>query len=521
MGAPATRERTASRARLLLVDDDDAVLRALRRVLRRGDWDLETAPTAEAALQLLPEWRPEVVIADYRMPGMNGVELLSRVKELSPRTQRVLLTGQADPRAIEEAINRSQIFRFVSKPWNDAELLAVVRNAIEAHGLASENERLFELTQRQNQELRTLNAELEDRVARRTVLLSRAKRDWELTFDTIVEPLAVVQTNDHQIRRANRSYAAAAGRPVSELAAGQACHRFLFARETPCEGCPISAGLKPGSENRAEIRHADRIFELSVYKMEEEPVAVCNYREVTGERELTRRMIESDKMAAVGSLAGGVAHELNNPLGGILAFAQLMKRDKGRAPADLEPLELIEQSALRCKRIVESLLKYSRGPKEGERKPFDLSKCAEDASVLFRAQLKSLPKAEFTLALAPDLPAVDGDGGQLGQVVLNLLQNAAQALVGGEGRVRLETAQVDGRVQVTVSDTGCGIPAGHLARIFEPHFTTKAPGAGTGMGLAIAYRIVQDHGGHFAVRSEPGQGSEFTVSFPASSSPGR
>jgi len=232
-------------------------------------------------------------------------------------------------------------------------------------------------------------------------------------------------------------------------------------------------------------------------------------------------MLESDKMAAVGSLAGGVAHEINNPLGGILAFAQLMKRDQGRSPNDLESLDLIEQSALRCKRIVESLLKFSRRSKDEDRKPFDLSKCAEDASVLFRAQLKGVPKAQFKLELAQGMPHIAGDSGQISQVVLNLLQNAAQALVDGEGEVRLETSQVQGEVRVKVSDSGCGIPSENLARIFEPHFTTKAPGSGTGLGLSIAYRIVHDHGGHFTVESEVGKGSEFTVSFPALGIPGR
>jgi two-component system NtrC family sensor kinase len=426
-----------------------------------------------------------------------------------------MLTGQADQTAIEDAINRCEVFRFISKPWNDTQLVLTVRNAIDAHRLAAENDRLFKLSQLQNHELRTLNAELEDRVARRTNLLSKAKREWELTFDTIHEPMAVVQTDDFAIRRANRSYATVANMPVEELSKGHKCHKFLFGRETPCEGCPIVKGLKGSGENRAELKHQDKIYELSVYKMDEEPVAVCTYRDVTREREITGRLLESEKMVAVGNLAGGVAHEINNPLGGILAFAQLMKRDKGRSENDIESLDLIETSALRCKRIVESLLKFSRRSKDEDRKPFDLSKCVEDAGVLFKAQLKSFPKATFKASTANDLPQIHGDAGQIAQVVLNLMQNAVQALPKGEGAVSVETVAADGWVHVRVKDNGCGIPEKNKSRIFEPHFTTKAPGTGTGLGLAIAYRLVSDHGGHFNVESEVDHGSTFTVSFPA------
>src|SRR5258708_25015960 len=150
--------------------------------------------------------------------------------------------------------------------------------------------------------------------------------------------------------------------------------------------------------------------------MIEEGQAVCSYRDVTEERAMTRGLIETEKMAAVGQLAGGVAHEINNPLGGILAFSQLMQRDAGRSANDLESLGLIEESALRCKRIVESLLRFSRKSRNEDRRGFDLSKCVDDAALLFRAQIKGAPRAKLDLKLTSGLPEVFGDPGQLGQV---------------------------------------------------------------------------------------------------------
>jgi len=503
---------TKPQGRLLLVDDEENILRSLRRVLRRGDWLIETAIDAETALQIFPKFQPAVVISDFRMPGMNGVDFLARVKELSPNTQRIMLTGQADQQAIEEAINRSEVFRFISKPWNDGQLLLTVKSAFEQHELESDNKRLHELTQAQNVELRQLNADLEQRVHQRTQMLSRAKREWELSFDTIESPLAVIGTEDLVIRRANLAAAKVSNRDVKDLKAGQKCHQFLFGSNERCRGCALGPELKAPATH--ELNHGDRTWVAHLYPMPDEPIAVCNYRDVTDERALTRRLIESEKMIAIGNLAGGVAHEINNPLGGILAFSQLMKRDPGRTPQDVEALDLIEESAMRCKRIVESLLKFSRRSKVEDRRAFDLSKCVEDATVLFRAQIKKYPRARLSVDLAADLPKTWGDPGQLGQVVLNLLNNGLQACADGEGTLTVRTGLKDAHCFFEVTDTGCGIPAENLSRIFEPHFTTKPPGEGTGLGLSIAYRIVEDHGGHFQVDSKVGQGSVFTVMFP-------
>ncbi len=405
--------------RLLLVDDEENILRSLRRCLQRGRWEIETATSGEAALACYERFRPEVVVSDYYMPGISGVELLARFKEIAPKTQRILLTGQADQQAMEDAINRSEIFRFVGKPWNDAQLLLTVRSAFEQHQLQLDHERLTRLAAEQNGELRalnarleTLNAELEDRVLTRTGELERA---------------------------------------------------------------------------------------------------------IEAERTIMARAIENEKMVAIGHLAGGVAHEINNPLGAILAFVQLMQRDRGRSEADLESLGLIEESALRCKRIVTSLLKFSRRPRLEDRRPFSLNRCVEDAVMLFSAQLAKSPGVRFDVHLADSLPDIDGDAQQLGQVLLNLFHNGLQALPGGVGSLGVVTGRDSAGVFVTVSDTGTGIDAAPLPHIFEPHFTTKPPGVGTGLGLAIAYRIVEDLGGHFAVESRPSEGSRFSVHIPSSS----
>jgi two-component system NtrC family sensor kinase len=507
--------KTKPRGRLLLVDDEENILKSIQRLLRRGGWEIETARDGAKGLELLTSFRPQVVISDFRMPEMNGVEFLSQVKQLSPRTQRIMMTGHADQHAIEAAINRSEIFRFVPKPWNDAQLLVTVESAFEQFFVVADNERLYQLTQSQNEEFRRLNSQLEERVLQRTRALVDAKRDWEMSFDSIDLPLAMVHGADYALRRANVAYARTSGKPIQEVGRRPRCFEFLFGRDSPCAGCALAASLRTGEEQQAEISHQGRTYVVSVYPMTEEGQAVCSYRDVTEERAITRGLIETEKMAAVGQLAGGVAHEINNPLGGILAFAQLMKRDPGRPASDLESLSLIEESALRCKRIVESLLRFSRRSQLEDRRPCDLSRCVEDAALLFRTQLKTAPGAVLELKLAPQIRKIQGDPIQLGQVILNLLQNALHALPNGEGTLTVETGEQEERCYFRVTDTGTGIEPQHLPHIFEPSFTTKPPGQGTGLGLTIAYRIVEDHGGKFDVQTEVGEGSTFSVFIPA------
>ena len=513
MEAAVSIESAPGRGKLLVVDDEENILRALRRVLRHAPWEIQTALDAQAGLSLLEGFSPDVVISDFRLPGMNGVEFLSKVKDRLPRAQRILLTGQADPHAIEAAINQSEIFRFISKPWNDAQLVLTIRSAFEQSQLLAENERLQALTQERNEELQAANTRLEEKVHERTLLLSRAKREWELAFDSLDFPLAVV-TSKMEVVRANLAYAGVLGHRPEEIGQKPTCHQFLFGRKEPCLGCPLGLTIASKMPGKAEIVEGGRTYVLSVLPFPEEDRAVCTYRDVTDERALIKRSIETEKMAAVGQLAGGVAHEINNPLGGILAFAQLMRRDAGRTPQDQESLELIEESALRCKKIVQSLLQFARRSREEDRRKFDLSRCVDDAAFLFQAQLKAAPQAKLVNRLASGLPELYGNPAQLGQVVLNLLQNGLHALGGNRGTLTLETGREGERLYLQVEDEGCGIPEVHLPHIFEPSFTTKAPGEGTGLGLAIAYRIVHDHGGNFEVKSEVGKGSRFTVYLP-------
>jgi two-component system, NtrC family, sensor kinase len=490
-------------AAVLVVDDDEHVRRSLRRVLRRTACRVLEAPEAATALEILSREPVHVVVSDYRMPGMDGVEFLRLVKERYPATQRVLLTGQADTSAIEEAVNRSEIFRFIWKPWDESHLLLTVQDAIDQFWMTEENQRLQNLLTARQIELERLNRELDAKLEARTEALRQAAQEWRTCFDAIGDPLAIIR-GGCEVVRANSSFARRAGVGLAALP-GLRCKDHAFG-DLPCPRQHLAESTE------RVITFRNRAWLMRAFPFGGDALVVV-YKDVTQEREVTRRLFQAEKMSALGQLAGGVAHEINNPLGGILAFAQIMSQDE-RSPDDKESLRLISDAAMRAKRIVESLLRFSRIPKEHERGSVDLSRVAEDALLILQANLRD---GRLTVVRELEPVRTVGNANQLQQVVVNLVVNASQA-VGSKGRIAVHTGPgAPGRVLITVTDDGPGVPPDLVERIFEPFFTTKPEGQGTGLGLSICYRIAEEHGGSVRLENLKEGGARFVVDLPAES----
>ena len=232
-------------------------------------------------------------------------------------------------------------------------------------------------------------------------------------------------------------------------------------------------------------------------------------------RALEQQILRSQKLAAVGLLAAGIAHEINNPLSGVVGYSTLLL-ERQLTPDVREKVEKISTSAERCRKIVEGVLLFSRQQEPGVRRKVDLEALLTRVLAIGEYQWRMHNVRILWEAREP--VAVMGDADQLEQVVLNLLSNAVDAMPRG-GSVRLAlTKQSGGGARLTVADEGHGIPEEIQARIFDPFFSTKEIGKGTGLGLAISYGIVQDHGGDIVVESAPGRGATFTVFLPADGS---
>ena len=237
-------------------------------------------------------------------------------------------------------------------------------------------------------------------------------------------------------------------------------------------------------------------------------------RELSGAQE---EMLRVERMASIGKLAAVVAHEINNPLAGILTYSKLLKKRLSREPQpnaeNISMLDLMESESRRCGEIVKNLMTFAR-PTSINMEPSDLNAVIERCVRLVQHQL-TLKNIELQLHLARDLPAVRCDPGQIEQVILALVMNAIDAMPnGGNLSLRSATTTAGDGVQIEVRDDGIGMPQEVLAKMFEPFFTTKEHGRGLGLGLAISRNIVDRHGGRIDVSSEPSHGTNFTITLP-------
>jgi signal transduction histidine kinase/CheY-like chemotaxis protein len=238
------------------------------------------------------------------------------------------------------------------------------------------------------------------------------------------------------------------------------------------------------------------------------------YNDVTGEREIQSKLLQTEKMAALGQLVSGIAHELNNPLTTIMGYGQLLL-GHGLTPPQLSKARKVFQEAERARRIVKNLLYFARENKP-ERTRVNLNEIVERTLALRSYELR-VENIVIECDLAPNLPETMADPHQLQQVVLNLLANAEQALLEdrGQGHVWIRTHRIGGnRISLEVSDDGPGIPSEVGSRIFDPFFTTKPSDVGTGLGLSIVYGIVHQHGGEVTFENQAGSGARFVVELP-------
>lgn len=329
--------------------------------------------------------------------------------------------------------------------------------------------------------------------------------------------LTVLQTTG-RVREANDAV-----RDVFGLEPHQVVGRQLLDLLLPSD-CPrledALARAFAGQPARVEVhvttpQGRSRVVALAVSRLPEAdpPGALLVARDMTHERELRVRLMESDRLAAVGELVAGVAHEVNNPLSSISAFAQLLLRDGTLTPSQRESLEVIRGETIRASQVVKDLLAFARRS-EPQSAPLDLN-AVVGRTLRMRQYQFSEASVRAEPELAADLPSVMGDARQLQQVCLNLLTNAVQAMSPAGGVLRVRTYQADDLVRLEVQDTGPGIPENARAHIFEPFFTTKREGEGTGLGLSVSYGIVSSHGGTIEVAETGPEGTTFRVTLPA------
>lgn len=283
-------------------------------------------------------------------------------------------------------------------------------------------------------------------------------------------------------------------------------------------GCICEVAARTSSERQGERFVKGRRYVASAFPLRDERGEVRQIveviRDVTQERETAAQLVQAAKLTGIGELAASVAHEVNNPIGIIIGKVRLLlsrRADELPGPV-IEELRKIDEQANRVAGVTKALLGFSR-PSTGQLERVDVRAVVEESLSLTRGRLDGI---RLETVLPEDLPRVTGNTTGLQQVLVNVINNAIDAMPEG-GSLRIAAGRADGRVELSVTDSGVGIEKENLPRIFDPFYTTKGP-KGTGLGLAIARRIVRDHNGDLAVESEVGKGTSFRITLPEAKS---
>jgi len=529
---------------VLYVDDEPENLRIFELGFRR-DFEVLTANSGEEGLRILAERPVAVVLSDHKMPGMTGVEFLSRVREFDPKTIRMLVTAYGDVETLTGAINDGSIYRYLAKPWHPDELRISVKRAIEVFALDREREELLRELTTLNRVTQTINQELaldpligllleclvtdlsfdgaavllfDDRrkrlqIARSLPLGPVSDRLSGLELGAsdaggFVERLQRGETQVLEMEQAD-SYPASLREWITEVAADQILVSPLVDKQEV-----IGAVAVDNRRGGAAFEAAERLM-LGGFATQA-AIALANAQLVEALRRSKQHIERADRLKTVGTLAAGIAHEINNPLVSVQTFLTLAPEKRNEPDDEFwgEYHDLTVAELDRIRRLVATMSRLAHGG--GDDAPKALCSLGSIAEEAVRLVTHEAQEGEIDVRLEMDLdtPKILAVRDQIHQVALNLLLNAIHSTpAGGQVCVRTWGDRADALLEVR--DTGRGIREDHLEQIFDPFFTTKGPDKGTGLGLMICHRLVLDHEGSIEVESSRGQGATFRVRLPA------
>jgi signal transduction histidine kinase len=465
-------ERSSIGGNVLIVDDDDALADNLAEIVDTIGARITSVSNRKAALAQATGGDFDVALVDVQLPDGDGISLLAPLRERSPFVEIVLITGNATLDGAMAAV-RGGAFAYVMKPFSPPELLDTVRRARAQARLYREREQLrhdLELSERRNRNL-------VESAPSFVLSLDAAGRitSWNRRLEDVTG-----MTRGEMI-----------GRPGAELinAGGKPC------RLTVKEGPP-------------------RLVEWHRSEVPDASGALTTYAigiDVTGEQEMLRRTLRAERLAAVGTMAAGFAHEVRNPLNSASLQLTLLERrvEKGDLSRDtvLGVSQIVKDEIQRLERMVRDFLAFAQ-PRPIEPRALNINDLVRSVLVLIAPEAEAT-RVETVSELDPAVAEIWGDGERLRQVLLNLVRNALEAMPHG-GRLTVRTRPGPGATaELDVEDTGTGF-AEDLP-VFDAFFTTKEKG--TGLGLAIVHRIITDHGGSIRVRSGPG-GTCFSITLP-------
>ena len=371
-----------------------------------------------------------------------------------------------------------------------------------------------------SEELLWLNRNLEEMVRERTDELSKSEQKYRRIFEGSMDIVLVLDPRGRflDINQAGLNTLGYSSKDelvgtsgFGELLLGPQNHQELLDEL-------VAAGSRQDLECKVRRRDGETLiwlFSFTVNKKSNGEIVGFEgiAKDITGRRKMEQQLLQADRLASLGELSAGVAHEVNNPLGMILGYTQLLLRKEAEESQNYQDLKIIEKHARNCKTIVEDLLKFARSS-ETQKGLLNVNDILREVISVVEHQFK-LDNVTLEIRLDTSVPMLCADGEKLKQVFMNLMMNAKQAIT-GPGRIQIATGhdRFRNEISVTVEDTGSGIIPEILDKIFDPFFTTKPTGQGTGLGLSVSYGIIKDHQGDIVFHSTPGEGSAFSVHLP-------
>lgn len=524
---------------ILTVDDDPNNLSVVRDCLVECNYTILVAEDGESAIKRADYALPDLILLDVMMPGIDGYETCRRLKSMESTKDIpvIFMTALAETGHKVKGLKVGAV-DYVTKPFQREELLARIALHLQNRDLTKRLQEAKEL--------------LEARVEERTVELARtisALHDEMIARERGEEERARLATAIEQaaeaIFMADAQWVFTYVNPAFEQMSGYARDAVLgqntaILRDNTRD--PDSYDSLRGAVGRDKVwsgristRKKDGSFfesETTVSSVLDAKGTIINYvfilRDVTHELKMERELRQSQKMEAIGTLAGGIAHDFNNILTAIMGYTEMAQNKITNNDSMARDLVRVQEASTRAKELVRQILTFSRQG-EQERKPVQMATVIEEVLKLLRSTLPTTIEIHQNITTSPDGGMVMADPTQIHQVLMNLGTNAAHAMRGHGGALSVSLSDINADaslvalhpdlppgpcVRLTVGDTGHGMEADVKERIFDPYFTTKKVGEGTGIGLAVVQGIIRSHSGAISVYSEPEKGTTFHIFLP-------
>ncbi len=499
--------------KMVIADDDENILKALTLILKDEGYEIETATDGKMAMEVIKRVKPQVVLLDYQMPEVDGLEVIKWLKVNFPDTGSIILTAHGSEVAAVKFMKEGAD-DYIRKPFEVQKIAEVCELAFKKYNLRIIDKQFKE----KNLEKKISEKKYQGIVENSSDLIFIIDPDGNFSFVSKKSESFLGLKPEEII-----------GKPfidvVFEEDKEKVQKEFLGKSMGDKERKEFEARLEIAGKETMDAGMETTVVEISAQDLYSEDASrnkvflgiLAVARDITERKKIQERLMQAEKLSSLGTLISGIAHELNNPLTGVLGYSEFLMDDPDISEANRHDIEKIFKEAQRCEKIVQNLLTFARKYKM-EKGLIDINEVIENTIELVSYQLKT-STIKIHRELDKAAPMIFADFHQVQQVFLNILNNAIHALHDSNPKGNLwvkSHATPEKEIITTIKNEGSPIPEQVISNIFDPFFTTKGVGKGTGLGLSISHGIISDHGGTIGVENQP-DGVVFTIKFPPAS----